>query len=59
MGTRKAEEELYSKSTIKRAADKLVKKGLIAAEELSSGTLFTVLDTKEISFFSKALKVFN
>ncbi|MDN3014594.1 hypothetical protein PH210_00060 [Paenibacillus sp. BSR1-1] len=41
-------EKLYSKSTIKRAADKLVKKGLIAREELSIGTLFTVLRYEDI-----------
>ncbi|MGG1676710.1 hypothetical protein ACIFOT_13310 [Neobacillus sp. NRS-1170] len=41
-------EKLYSKSTIKWAADKLVKKGLIATEELSIGTLFTVLRYEDI-----------
>ncbi|WHY88165.1 hypothetical protein QNH39_10100 [Neobacillus novalis] len=41
-------EKQYSKSTIKRAADKLVKKGLIATEELSIGTLFTVLRYEDI-----------
>lgn len=41
-------EKQYSKSTIKRAADKLVKKGLIATEETSVGTLFTLLKYEEI-----------
>jgi hypothetical protein len=41
-------EKQYSKSTIKRAADKLVKKGLIATEELSVGTLFTLQRYEEI-----------
>ncbi|PLR92033.1 hypothetical protein [Bacillus sp. T33-2] len=41
-------EKQYSKSTIKRAADKLVKKGLIATEETTFGTLFTLLKYDEI-----------
>lgn len=41
-------EKLYSKSTIKRSVDKLVKKGLITAEETNMGTLFTLLNCEEI-----------
>ncbi|WP_053363464.1 hypothetical protein [Bacillus sp. FJAT-27251] len=41
-------EKLYSKSTIKRASDKLVKKGLVAVEETAVGTLFTVLAYDDI-----------
>jgi hypothetical protein len=41
-------EKQYSKSTIKRACDKLVKKGLVAVEETAIGTLFTVLAYDDI-----------
>ncbi len=41
-------EKQYSKSTIKRAADKLIKKGLIATEETSVGTLFTLTKYEEV-----------
>jgi hypothetical protein len=41
-------EKQYSKSTIKRSVDKLVKKGLITAEETNMGTLFTLLGSEEI-----------
>lgn len=41
-------EKQYSKSTIKRSVDKLVKKGLITAEETNMGTLFTLLGSDEI-----------
>ncbi|MBM4764571.1 hypothetical protein [Bacillus sp. B15-48] len=41
-------EKLYSKSTIKRAVDKLVKKRLIFVEESSVGTLFTLLNLEQI-----------
>lgn len=41
-------EKEYSKSTIKRSIDKLVKKQLIATEETSVGTLFTLLNCEEI-----------
>ncbi|MBY0099428.1 hypothetical protein [Mesobacillus maritimus] len=41
-------EKQYSKSTIKRSVDKLVKKGLITAVETNMGTLFTVLRSEEI-----------
>lgn len=41
-------EKQYSKSTIKRSVDKLVKKRLINVEETSVGTLFTLLNCEEI-----------
>lgn len=41
-------EKQYSKSTIKRSVDKLVKKGLITVEETNMGTLFTLLGSEEI-----------
>jgi hypothetical protein len=41
-------EKQYSKSTIKRSVDKLVKKGLITAVETNMGTLFTLLRSEEI-----------
>lgn len=41
-------EKQYSKSTIKRSVDKLVKKRLIAVEETNVGTLFTILNGEEI-----------
>ncbi len=36
-----------AKSTVKRAVDKLVKKGLLMAEETSLGTLFTVVNSDD------------
>lgn len=36
-----------AKSTVKRAVDKLVKKGLLLAEETPLGTLFTVVNTDD------------
>lgn len=41
-------EKQYSKSTIKRSVDKLVKKRLITVEETNVGTLFTLLNCEEI-----------
>ncbi|WP_313798974.1 hypothetical protein [Cytobacillus sp.] len=41
-------EKQYSKSTIKRSVDKLVKKQLITVEETNVGTLFTLLNGEEI-----------
>lgn len=41
-------EKFYSKSTIKRAVDKLVKNRLISVEETSIGSLFTLLNCEEI-----------
>jgi hypothetical protein len=41
-------EKQYSKSTIKRSVDKLVKKGLLTVEETKMGTLFTLLGSEEI-----------
>ncbi|WP_102272191.1 hypothetical protein [Cytobacillus massiliigabonensis] len=41
-------EKQYSKSTIKRSVDKLVKKRLITVEDTNVGTLFTLLNSEEI-----------
>lgn len=41
-------EKRYSKSTIKRSVDKLVKKRLITVEETNMGTLFTLINCEEV-----------
>ncbi len=41
-------EKQYSKSTIKRSVDKLVKKGLLTVKETNMGTLFTLVGSEEI-----------
>lgn len=38
-----------AKSTVKRAVDKLVKKGLLKAEETPLGTLFTVINSDDLT----------
>lgn len=42
--------KILAKSTVKRAVDKLVKKGLLIAEETSFGTLFTIVNAEDLKY---------